>query len=122
MKRSTKLLSIALVSCAVSTGAWAAAERQLAMAVSVAPHGERAGAYLATVEVSDAVNGELLSAPQLVFLAGGENVARSSLESGEQIVFAVQVDESAKKVTYKLSSIRDGHETTAQQATIALTR
>jgi hypothetical protein len=96
-----------------------AAERSLSSEVKLEPMA-KAGVYKATVEIRDASSNELLAAPTIAFMKGGPNTTTTTLETGEEVRFTVQVDASGAGASYTAELRSGGKLVSLQKATIAL--
>jgi hypothetical protein len=98
-----------------------AAERQLSSEVKLEPLA-KAGAYQATVEIRDASSRELLAAPTIAFMKGGPNTTTTTLSTGEEVRFTVQVDASGSSASYSAELRSGGKLVSLQKATVALAK
>lgn len=111
-------LAVGVLGIALSSAALAG-ERSLSSEVKIEPLA-KAGAYTATVEIRDASSNELLAAPTLAFMKGGPNTTKTTLSTGEEVRFTVQVDASGTGASYSAELHSGGRLVALQKATVAL--
>jgi len=121
MKTMASLLIIALAVILMVTGSVLATERSLSSEVTLEPM-DRPDTYLATVEIRDASTQEMLAAPKITFPAGGPAVTKTTLATGEEVLFTIQVDADGAKASYTAELRSGGKSLSVQKATIALAR
>lgn len=88
--------------------------------VSLQPVAEPEGAYRFVAVVRDAMSGEVLSAPTLIFLRGDEAQTTSELEGGGLIRLSVSVANDGSEASYRSELVVDGEVVASQGATIRL--
>jgi hypothetical protein len=101
-----------------------AADLAVLTKVTIEPTQQPRGAYLATIEVSHAVTGEVLSTPSVAFRRGDAEGAmtRSGLRDGSEIVVNLKVSDAGDQATYSVDRVRDQQSVRVQEATITLAR
>lgn len=101
-----------------------AAELAVLTKVTIEPTQQPKGVYLATVEISHAVTGEVFAAPSIVFTQGDAEGAmtRSGLRDGSEIVVNLKVSDAGDKATYSVDRVREQRSVRLQEATITLAR
>jgi hypothetical protein len=114
--RALLLLGLAVMAAA---GAARAAGRTLSSEVKLEP-GDRPDSFVATVELRDAVTQELLAAPKVAFLKGKPVKTSTTLDSGEELTFTIQVDAAGGSAIYTAEIRVAGQAVAIQKATIAL--
>ena len=122
MRRRLETLAIcAVASFCLSPLAVAAETPVLSLDFTLEP-GTVAGSYRASVLVSDAVSGEVLSAPRLSFRAGDLANASSQLPSGDVVELEVSVtgEGAEASASYVARLIRDGKPLNLQKGKITL--
>jgi hypothetical protein len=121
MKTMAPLVILALAVSVLAAGSAFAAERSLSTEVTLQPM-DRPDTYLATVEIRDASSEETLAAPRITFPKGGPATTTTTLSTGEEILFTVQVDADGTKATYTAELRGGGKSLAFQKATIQLGR
>jgi hypothetical protein len=111
-RRVVATLGVVLLAALRATAA-AAAERSFSSAVTIEPW-SRPGAYRALAEVKDASTQELLAAPQTVFSAGDVAETKTTLASGEVVLFSVEADVDGANVFCSIA-IRRGETVVSEQ-------
>lgn len=121
MKIRTAGLVAGFALSVLATAAAFAAVQSLSSEVTLQP-AEKPGAYLATVEIRDAGTQEVLSAPRIAFMKGEGASTQTTLPSGEEVLFTIQVEASGTSATYTAELRSAGKSVVMQKATIALAR
>lgn len=102
-------------------GTAAAVDRVLSTEVKLEPMA-KPGVYQATVEIRDVSTQEVVAAPILAFLKGEPVSTKTTLDSGEEVLFTIQVEAAGATASYS-AEVRNGGRTLAlQKASIALSR
>lgn len=81
---------------------------------------EKAGTYQASVLISDAASGEVLSAPRLTFRAGDPATASTRMPSGDLVEFEVTVSGDGSEASYSARLVRDEKQLNLQKGKIRL--